>query len=150
MNVFLIKGTLPALKMIAAENFTEVSDLGRIFSIMGQKSYIQKKGPYRVGICLALSGSAIWYGRVQPYLNEIEFHEHYYIQGPSGCQGETIELCGDIGMFICNVMYSPFKTIKFNFRNCHIWIWDKIIRWQGDLFNTRKNYTSYLCAIART
>ena len=71
--------------------------ISQIFQKFQQKSYIQKKGPYRVGICLALSGSAIWYGRVQPYLNEIEFHEHYYIQGPSGCQGEAIQLCAVIG-----------------------------------------------------
>lgn len=74
--------------------------LSEIFKSFQQRSYIQKKGPYRVGICLAISGHSIWYGRLQPYLNEIELHEHYYIQGPSGCQGEAIQLCAVIGMYI--------------------------------------------------
>ncbi|KAH3888529.1 hypothetical protein DPMN_012565 [Dreissena polymorpha] len=73
--------------------------LAQIFQKFQQKTYIQKKGPYRVGICLALCGPCTWYGRVQPYLNEIELQEHYYIQGPSGCQGEAIQLCSVIGKF---------------------------------------------------
>ena len=72
--------------------------LAPVLQSFQQRSYIQKKGPYRVGICLALSGPCIWYGRLQPYLNAIDLHEHYYIQGPSGCQGEAMQLCAVIGM----------------------------------------------------
>lgn len=73
------------------------STLSNIMKQLQQEVYIQKKGLYRVGICLAVCGPCIWYGRLQPYLNEIELHEHYYVHGPSGCQGEAIELCAQIG-----------------------------------------------------
>ncbi|XP_052800800.1 uncharacterized protein LOC128231721 isoform X2 [Mya arenaria] len=86
-------GTLTSLMMLDTGIYIP---LAQIFQKFQQKSYIQKKGPYRVGICLALSGPGVYYGRVQPYLTEIEFHEHYYIQGPSGCSGEAIQLCSVI------------------------------------------------------
>ncbi|XP_053375797.1 uncharacterized protein LOC123534926 isoform X2 [Mercenaria mercenaria] len=86
-------GTLTALMMLDTGTYIMLSQIFRSFQ---QRSYIQKKGPYRIGICLALSGPSIWYGRLQPYLNEIELHEHYYIQGPSGCQGEAMQLCAVI------------------------------------------------------
>ena len=80
--------------MLDTGAYTEMSKIIHNFQ---QKNFIQKKGAYRVGICLALSGPSIWYGRMQPYLNEIELHEHYYIQGPQGCEGEAIQLCAVIG-----------------------------------------------------
>ncbi|XP_060578920.1 uncharacterized protein LOC132735904 isoform X2 [Ruditapes philippinarum] len=83
-------GCVTALMMLDTGTYVTLSE---IFKSFQQRSYIQKKGPYRIGICLALSGPSIWYGRMQPYLNEIELHEHYYIQGPSGCQGEAMQLC---------------------------------------------------------
>ncbi|XP_052234389.1 uncharacterized protein LOC127846943 isoform X4 [Dreissena polymorpha] len=86
-------GPLTALMMLDTGIYVS---LAQIFQKFQQKTYIQKKGPYRVGICLALCGPCTWYGRVQPYLNEIELQEHYYIQGPSGCQGEAIQLCSVI------------------------------------------------------
>lgn len=64
---------------------------------------------YRAGICLALSGPCIWYGRMQPYLNDVELHEHYYIQGPSGCQGEAMQMCAMMGRVFYN--YSYCRTI---------------------------------------
>ena len=87
-------GPLTALMMLDTAAYTEISKIIQNFQ---QKNFIQKKGAYRVGICLALSGPSIWYGRMQPYLNEIELHEHYYIQGPVGCEGEAIQLCAVIG-----------------------------------------------------
>lgn len=83
-------GTLTSLMLLDTGTYAILS---QIFKRFQQKSYIQKKGAYRVGICLALSGSSIWYGHMQPYLNEIELHEHYYVQGPSGCSVEAIQLC---------------------------------------------------------
>lgn len=85
----------PVTSLMMLDTGTYIS-LSKIFQSFQQRSYVQKKGPYRVGICLALSGPCVWYGRVQPYLNEIELHEHYYIQGPSGCHGEAIQLCAMI------------------------------------------------------
>jgi hypothetical protein len=41
---------------------------------------------------------------MQPYLNEIELHEHYYIQGPSGCQGEAMQLCAVVGNYYFNIL----------------------------------------------
>jgi hypothetical protein len=52
----------------------------------------------KAGICLALSGPSILYGKMQPYLNEVELHEHYYIQGPPGCSGDAIQLFALMGM----------------------------------------------------
>lgn len=49
-------------------------------------------------MCLAISGPTILYGKMQPYLNEVELHEHCYIQGPPGCQGEAIQLFANIGI----------------------------------------------------
>ncbi|XP_052797406.1 uncharacterized protein LOC128229669 [Mya arenaria] len=91
-----VHGIKPAMQMLDTGSYTDLADLPQVFAKLQQKSYIQKKGPYRVGICLALSGPGVWYGRMQPYLTEIEFHEHYYIQGPSGCSGEAIQLFSSI------------------------------------------------------
>ncbi|WAR03612.1 hypothetical protein MAR_010170 [Mya arenaria] len=46
-------GTLTSLMMLDTGIYIP---LAQIFQKFQQKSYIQKKGPYRVGICLALSG----------------------------------------------------------------------------------------------
>lgn len=51
----------------------------------------------QAGICLALSGPSILYGKMQPFLNEVELHEHYYIQGPPGCSGDGIQLFAMMG-----------------------------------------------------
>ena len=88
---------MTALMMLDTGTYLPLSQL---ISSFQQKTYIQKKGSYRVGICMALNGPGIWYGRMQPYLNEIELHEHYYIQGPSGCQGEAIQLCAVMGKWM--------------------------------------------------
>jgi len=73
------------------------STLLSIAKTFQQDVYIQKKGPYRVGICLGLYGPCIWYGRMAPYLHEIELHEHYFIHGPPGCHEQAIQLCALIG-----------------------------------------------------
>jgi len=46
---------------------------------------------------MAISGPTILYGKMQPYLNEVELHEHIYIKGPPGCQGEATQLFASIG-----------------------------------------------------
>ncbi|KAK3084141.1 hypothetical protein FSP39_008897 [Pinctada imbricata] len=61
-----------------------------------QTDFVKNKGPYRVGICLALVGSCIWYGKMDPYLNEVELHEHIYIQGPTGGYGQALDLFSEI------------------------------------------------------
>ncbi|PVD32773.1 hypothetical protein C0Q70_08219 [Pomacea canaliculata] len=58
------------------------------------KSYIHRKGPYRVGICLGMVAPSTLYGKMSPYLHSIELHEHYYIQGPLGCEADARQLFG--------------------------------------------------------
>ncbi|XP_061197779.1 uncharacterized protein LOC133205901 isoform X2 [Saccostrea echinata] len=82
-------GTTSALRVLDTVAFLP---LGQIIQLFVQQNYIQRKGAYRAGICLALSGPSILYGKMQPFLNEVELHEHYYIQGPPGCSGDAIQL----------------------------------------------------------
>nr|XP_022340995.1 uncharacterized protein LOC111135328 isoform X2 [Crassostrea virginica] len=82
-------GTSSALQVLDTLAFMP---LGQIIQMFVQQNYIQRKGAYRAGICLALSGPSILYGKMQPFLNEVELHEHYYIQGPPGCAGDAIQL----------------------------------------------------------
>ncbi|KAJ8312010.1 hypothetical protein KUTeg_009383 [Tegillarca granosa] len=86
-------GTISAINLLDIGQFVPLSQFIQNFV---QLNYIQRKGPYRVGLCLAISGPTILYGKMQPYLNEVELHEHCYIQGPPGCQGEAIQLFANI------------------------------------------------------
>ncbi|XP_052234437.1 uncharacterized protein LOC127846992 isoform X4 [Dreissena polymorpha] len=88
-----------------------ITSILQVLQLMQQEVYIQKKGPYRVGICLALCGPCTWYGRVQPYLNKIELQEHYYIQGPSGCHGEAIQLFAELVFNNMEALQSKRKGI---------------------------------------
>ncbi|XP_059149138.1 uncharacterized protein LOC131936245 isoform X2 [Physella acuta] len=56
------------------------------------KAYLHRKGPYRIGLCLGVTGPAALYGKMQPYLTQLDLHEHYYIQGPVGCQTDAAQL----------------------------------------------------------
>uniref|UniRef100_A0A2C9KZE9 Uncharacterized protein n=1 Tax=Biomphalaria glabrata TaxID=6526 RepID=A0A2C9KZE9_BIOGL len=56
------------------------------------KSYLQRKGPYKIGICLGLTGPSALYGKMSPYLTQLDLDEHYYIQGPSGCETDAAQL----------------------------------------------------------
>ncbi|XP_069135817.1 uncharacterized protein [Argopecten irradians] len=82
-------GTPSALAILDTGAYVPLTETLKIFE---QQSYIQRKGSYRVAICMAMCGPSILYGKMQPYLNEIELHEHIYIQGPPGCQGEAMQL----------------------------------------------------------
>ncbi|XP_021373136.1 uncharacterized protein LOC110463111 isoform X2 [Mizuhopecten yessoensis] len=82
-------GTPSALAVLDTGAYVPLTETLKVFE---QQSYIQRKGAYRVAICMAMCGPGILYGKMQPYLNEIELHEHIYIQGPPGCQGEAIQL----------------------------------------------------------
>ncbi|XP_048252459.1 uncharacterized protein LOC124151887 [Haliotis rufescens] len=56
------------------------------------KNYIHRKGPFRIGVCMGIVGSCLLYGQMQPYLNSITLEEHYYMQGPQGCESEALSL----------------------------------------------------------
>ena len=51
----------------------------------------------QVGICLGLTAPSTLYGKLMPYLHSIDLHEHYYIQGPVGCEAEARQLFGRMG-----------------------------------------------------
>ena len=42
---------------------------------------------------------------MQPYLNEVELHEHCYIMGPPGCQGEAIQLFAMISEYSIDCLF---------------------------------------------
>ena len=50
-------------------------------------------------MCGSVNGDALNYGKLDPYLNEVVMHEHCYIRGPTGCQGDAVQLYTKIGMY---------------------------------------------------
>nr|KAG5697154.1 hypothetical protein BaRGS_015289 [Batillaria attramentaria] len=66
----------------------------RIDEYLVNKHYIHRKGPYRVGICLGMVAPSTLFGKLMPYQHSIELHEHYYIQGPQGCEADARQLFG--------------------------------------------------------
>ncbi|KAL5016367.1 hypothetical protein ScPMuIL_005956 [Solemya velum] len=111
--------------------FLSVLDIAKQFM---QLNYIHRKGPYKIGICLAVSGPCIWYGKMQPYLNEVELHEHYYIQGPPGCAVEAMKLCGlMVNNHILELVIKgtiPVAGVYFG-RDTVRWNWEKIVNDRG-------------------
>ena len=45
----------------------------------------------------AVSGHCTLYGAVDPYMRQIELHEHCYIKGPTGCVGEALPIYAQLG-----------------------------------------------------
>ena len=48
-------------------------------------------------ICCALTGHAVLYGRIDPYLDGLKVYEHCYISGPAAHSIEVIQLYAKIG-----------------------------------------------------
>ncbi|XP_063416904.1 uncharacterized protein LOC134699224 [Mytilus trossulus] len=133
-------GTPSALQVLDTGIYMNLS---QIVSMLTQQNYIQRKGPYRVGICLALSGPSILYGKMQPYLNEVELHEHCYIMGPPGCQGEAVQL---FAMIVQNYLVDliqknmiPVSGIYFG-ESQNRWTWE-------DILTLRAGFISEFCTI---
>ena len=55
---------------------------------------------FQVAMCGSVNGDALNYGKLDPYLNEVVMHEHCYIRGPTGCQGDAVQLYTKIGMYL--------------------------------------------------
>ncbi|CAH1791577.1 unnamed protein product [Owenia fusiformis] len=55
-------------------------------------SFVQRKGPFKIGLCQAVTGSSLYYGTVDPYINMVLLDEHAYIKGPRGCTVEAVEI----------------------------------------------------------
>jgi len=53
-----------------------------------------------VNICCALTGSAVLYGRIDPYLDGLKVYEHCYITGPVAHSTEVIQLYAKIGKLL--------------------------------------------------
>lgn len=133
-------GTPSALQVLDTGVYMNLSQIVAMFT---QQNYIQRKGPYRVGLCLALSGPSILFGKMQPYLNEVELHEHCYIMGPPGCQGEAVQL---FAMIVQNYMVDliqkniiPVSGIYFG-ENQNRWTWE-------DILTLRAGFISEFCTI---
>lgn len=118
-------GTSSAVRVLDTGAFIPLSQIIQLFV---QQDYIQRKGTYRAGICLALSGPSILYGKMQPFLNEVELHEHYYIQGPPGCSGDGIQL---FAMMVYNhvhdmVMKNTIPVVGVFFGEMK-WSWEEVV-----------------------
>ncbi|XP_060071034.1 uncharacterized protein LOC132550950 [Ylistrum balloti] len=109
-----------------------------------QTQFTHTKGPYRVAICMALSGSSILYGKMQPYLNEIELHEHIYIQGPRGHERNAVN------MFVSIVYKHVLQLIKEGkIPVSGIYLGDGQVRWSWeDLQDNKEDFEEecqYVC-----
>ncbi|CAG5123721.1 unnamed protein product, partial [Candidula unifasciata] len=83
-------GPATAVALLDTEAYTTV--LQCVQEYLVNKAYIHRKGPYRIGICLGVTGPAAFYGKMKPYLAQLDLHEHYYIQGPPGCETDAAQL----------------------------------------------------------
>jgi len=63
---------------------------------------------------MALCGFAPLYGRMTPYLHEIDLEEHYFIQGPSHSRTEVIAHFAKLGKgkSISNFNRTSYKRTK--------------------------------------
>jgi len=52
---------------------------------------------WQVEICCAVTGHAVLYGRIDPYLDGLKLYEHCYITGPVAHSTEVIQLYAKIG-----------------------------------------------------
>lgn len=60
----------------------------------------------------ALSGFGPLYGRMMPYLHEVELEEHYFIQGPRFARSEAIVHFAKLGKDSCT--HSSRPLLSFN------------------------------------
>ncbi|XP_012938073.2 uncharacterized protein LOC101862797 [Aplysia californica] len=94
------------------------------------KAYIHRKGPYRIGICLGLTGPSALYGKMRPYLTQLDLDEHYYIQGPVGCQADAAQL---FAVMIQKHVWEMVAANKvpimgvFIGRDKNRWSWEEVI-----------------------
>ncbi|RUS74642.1 hypothetical protein EGW08_017596, partial [Elysia chlorotica] len=94
------------------------------------KAYIHRKGPYRIGICLGVTGPSALYGKMWPYLSLLELHEHYYIQGPSGCETDAAQLFAVMVQKHIWEIVSAHKVVVYGVfvgRDKIRWSWEEII-----------------------
>ncbi|XP_076434966.1 uncharacterized protein LOC143274879 isoform X2 [Babylonia areolata] len=121
-------GPQPSLSMVDAGAFVPV--LTRIEEYLVNKSYIHRKGPYRVGVCLGMSAPSSLYGKVMPYLHSVELQEHYYIQGPAGCQASATQLFGRMVQAhmadLIETAYFPIVGVIMGHEKVR-WSWDSIV-----------------------
>ncbi|KAL3858247.1 hypothetical protein ACJMK2_012844, partial [Sinanodonta woodiana] len=133
-------GSLTSLMLVDTAVYMSLSQILNQFT---QKNYIQKKGPYRVGICMCIAGPSVWYGKMQPYMNQIIIDEHYYIKGPAGCQEEAIQLCAVI------VQNHVIELIeKSGLPVMGVYIGESRTRWTWEDLLTKKNaFVTEFCTI---
>lgn len=103
-----VSGHQSALAVLDIATFFQLTP--RIMSLL-QRDFIQRRGPYRVAVCCAVTGSTTLYGKMDPYLRQIELTDHCYIRGPDGCWGEAIQIFSKIGrspLLLCQFGCSLF------------------------------------------
>ncbi|XP_041348903.1 uncharacterized protein LOC121368301 [Gigantopelta aegis] len=136
---------LPACEGFGIKSILSILDVGSYVPVAQMvrekfqpKNYIQRKGPYRVGICLAIAGQTTLYGKLQPYLNEVELHEHYYIQGPRGSNREVHQLFTRIvySHVVDLIKENAYPVLGVYMGEDHIrWTWEDILNKQQPFSN---------------
>ncbi|KAH9515088.1 hypothetical protein Btru_019168 [Bulinus truncatus] len=111
------------------------------------KAYLQRKGPYKIGICLGITGPSSLYGKMFPYLNQLDLVEHYYIQGPTGCQTDAAQL---FAVMIQKHIWDLVNENKvpilgvFIGRDKTRWSWEEVINKKMGFFNEVEMVAYYL------
>ncbi|ESO97729.1 hypothetical protein LOTGIDRAFT_152822 [Lottia gigantea] len=127
-------GPLSIMSVLDADSFLPIAQIVAKHFI--PRNYIQRKGPFRVGICPAITGNTVYYGKLQPYIREITIDEHYYIQGPTGCEDDVRELFAKIvHSHVCELIERKTYPVM------GVYMGDEEIRWPWeDILNKRKGF----------
>ncbi|PAA81648.1 hypothetical protein BOX15_Mlig004104g2, partial [Macrostomum lignano] len=56
------------------------------------ENFTEKRGVYRASVCTCTVGEVSTYGRLDPYLRQVQMADHVYIKGPVRCSREGMEL----------------------------------------------------------
>ncbi|XP_050409076.2 uncharacterized protein LOC126824019 [Patella vulgata] len=139
-----IYGPLSIMNIVDPDAITSVAQI--VAKHLTPRNYIQRKGPYRVGICPGISGNTVYYGKLQPYIIDITIEEHYYIQGPTGCEGEVRQL-------FAKIVHSHVSELiqRKTYPVLGVYMGDEEIRWPWeDILNKRRGFwTEFEMVVSR-
>ncbi|KAK2148606.1 hypothetical protein LSH36_489g01012 [Paralvinella palmiformis] len=75
------QGLKTAMTLLDQATFLKLAPIAEGFI---QKEFKMRQGHYRIAICCAVSGFSTLFGKIDPYLRQLELHEHCYARGPEG------------------------------------------------------------------
>ncbi|XP_074641822.1 uncharacterized protein LOC141899427 isoform X2 [Tubulanus polymorphus] len=86
-------GHISAMCILDTAAFFMLNQLVKPFD---NRTFVQRKGRYKIAMTLALSSHTPLYGRMDPYLKQVDLHEHCYIKGPHGCAADAVAIYSKI------------------------------------------------------